>query len=113
MSEGKEEKTEENKPQWASLKPAEIEKIVIDLGKQGEMPAKIGLTLRDKYGVPKGNLAGKSISKILSDAGITFKSDKEIVREKIARLEKHISSNSHDYTAKRSVTKKLWLVKNP
>ena len=112
MVESKEEKTEDSKQQWASLKPAEIDKVIVDLGKQGEQPAKIGLILRDKHGVPKDRLAGKKISLILKEAGVSIKSDKERVKGVISNLEKHIVKNNHDYTAKRALTKKLWLVKN-
>jgi small subunit ribosomal protein S15 len=102
---------EEAKPEWVSLKPSEIEKIVIDLAKQGETPAKIGLILRDKHGVPKTRIINKKITQILKEAKISFKSDEEKTKEKIATLEKHISKNNHDYAAKRAFTKKLWLVK--
>ncbi|MDP3881467.1 MAG: hypothetical protein Q8Q31_01160 [Nanoarchaeota archaeon] len=112
MVEKKEENVEENKQQWASLKPAEIEKIIVDLGKQGEQPAKIGLILRDKHGVPKDRLVGKKITQILKDAGVSTRTKKDMVKEKIAKLEKHIIHNNHDYSAKRSLTKKLWLVKD-
>ncbi len=101
----------EKKPEWVSLKPSEIEKIVIDLAKQGETPAKIGLLLRDKHGVPKAQIINKKITQILNDAKIPFKSDDEKIKEKIAVLEKHISRNTHDYTAKRAYTKKLWLIR--
>jgi len=111
MVEQKETLSDDNKQQWASLKPAEIEKIIVELGKQGEQPAKIGLILRDKHGVPKDRLAGKKISKILIEAGIPVKDRADMAKEWIAKLEKHIVKNNHDYTAKRSLTKKLWLVK--
>ncbi|MEK6893730.1 MAG: hypothetical protein AABX07_06030 [Nanoarchaeota archaeon] len=101
----------EEKPEWVSLKPSEIEKIVVDLAKQGETPSKIGLFLRDKHGVPKVRIINKKIVQILKDAKIPFKSDEEKTKEKIATLEKHISKNAHDYTAKRAFTKKLWLVR--
>ena len=72
MGKNKEETSEQSKEQWVGLKPAEIEKIIIDLGKQGEQPAKIGLILRDKHGVPKDRLADKKITQILREAGISF-----------------------------------------
>jgi small subunit ribosomal protein S15 len=103
--------TTEEKPEWVTLKPAEIEKLVIELGKQGESPSKIGIILRDKHGIPKVKITGKRIAEILSAAGVNYKSEQERVKEKITVLEKHISKNTHDYTAKRALTKKLWLVK--
>ena len=46
---------------WTKMKQDEVEKIIVDLGKQGEKPAKIGMILRDKYGVPKTKIYGKKI----------------------------------------------------
>lgn len=101
----------ENKPNWVSMKPAELEKIILELAKSGETPAKIGLILRDKHGIPKAKLLGKRICQILKASKIEIKSEEKAVEERIQKLEKHISKNSHDYTAKRSMTKTLWLRK--
>ena len=99
------------KPDWVTLKPAELEKIVLDLHKKGNTPAKIGLILRDKHGVPKAKLLGKRITKIIEDAGETIKPEKTFVEEKIKNLEEHGKKNKHDYTSQRSLTKKLWVVR--
>lgn len=101
---------EEKKPDWITMKPAELEKIVVKLAEQGETPAKIGIILRDKHGVPKAKLLGKKISKILKDNKIEIKSHKEQTIEKIKKLEKHRKTHIHDYTSARSLTKKLWVV---
>jgi ribosomal protein S15P/S13E len=102
---------EEKKPEWVSLKPAEVEKIIVDLGKKGESPAKIGLILRDQHGIPKSKTVGLKIGKVLRKAGVEYESDKDREKKKVAKLNEHISKNKHDYTAKRSLTKKLWLVR--
>lgn len=104
------EKTESKKPDWVKTKPAELEKLVLELAKQGETPAKIGLILRDKHGIPKAKLIGKKISQILKEANIKFKTEKEALNEKIEVLNKHIEKHKHDYTAGKSVTKKLWTI---
>lgn len=65
------------KPDWVKMKPAELEKIVVDLYKEGVSSAKIGLILRDKYGVPKAKLLGKRITKILKDAKTKLRYEKE------------------------------------
>lgn len=90
------------------IKPAELKKIVVDLAKKGETPEKIGLILRDKHGVPKAKLVDKKITKILEEEGIEYESDKEKVEKKIEKLKMHIKGNKHDYSAQRSLTKKLW-----
>ena len=99
------------KPSWVMPKQAELEKIIIDLHKQGESPAKIGLILRDKHGVPKVKLQGKRISEILKQAGETVISERTQVEKKIKVLEEHRARHKHDYCAQRSLTKKLWLVR--
>ena len=90
------------------MKSEDVEKIVVELGKEGKTPAQIGLILRDIHGIPKAKLVGKKIQKILNDAKVERVSDKELVNKKIEDIKKHIEKNKHDYTATRSLTKKLW-----
>jgi len=100
----------EAKLDWMKTKPAEVEKIVVELAKQGESPAKIGLILRDKHGIPKAKLLGKKICQILNDNKMPIKSEKEIVEGKIKKTEIHVAKNKYDHSAKRSVIKKLWII---
>lgn len=100
--------TENEKADWVKMKPAELEKIVVDLAKKGETPAKIGLILRDMHGIPKAELLGKSITQILNDAKVSFKSDQEIIKENMENIKKHIALHKHDFGAKRSLTKAIW-----
>ena len=99
------------KPDWVKMKPAELEKIVVQLGKQGNNPAKIGIILRDKHGIPKAKLLGKRISQILIENNVKFKTEKEAMEAKIKNLESHIATRKHDKGAKRSLTKSLWAIK--
>lgn len=101
----------ETKPEWVKMKAPELEKIVVDLHKQSNSPAKIGTILRDKYGVPKAKLISKKITKILKDAKLNIIPEKEIFSKKMKNLNIHIEKNKHDYTAKRSLGKKLWVMK--
>ena len=96
------------KPDWIKIKPKELEKIVLDLHKEGETPEKIGLILRDKHGIPKAKLLGKKVTQILKEAKIETKNEKEKVDNRINMLRAHISKNKHDYPAQRSLTKELW-----
>lgn len=101
---------EEKKPEWVKMKPAEVEKIVVDLAKKGETVEKIGLILRDTHGIPKAKLVGKKIGKIISEAKISMPTIQERVARKVENVEKHIAKNKHDYTAQRSLEKKRWIV---
>ena len=117
----KEKMTEENKlevekskkkavakPSWVKMKSSEMEDIVVELAKKGELPAKIGLILRDQYGVPKSKVFGKKITDILKEKGVVYKVEKNLIEEKIEDLKGHIKKNKRDYPSSRALTKKLW-----
>ena len=98
------------KPSWVKMKQEEFEKIVVDLAKEGNGLAKVGLILRDKHGIPKSNVYGKKIKDILKEKNVKYASDKEIVENKIRKLREHIKKNKHDHTSTRALTKKLWVL---
>ena len=100
---------EEKTVSWVKIKPEELEKIVIELAKQDNTPAKIGLVLRDKYGIPKAKILGKKITKILKDSGVEYQSEKDIIGEKAEKLKIHKEKHKHDKHVLRSLAKKLWL----
>ena len=52
------------KADWTKFKPVEVEKIIVDLARQGIAPEKIGLILRDQHGIPKAKLLGIKIKEI-------------------------------------------------
>lgn len=88
---------------WVKLKPAEIEKKVVELASQGMSPEKIGLVLRDKHGIPKVKIFGKKLSQILKEKKLYVDSEYENILKKSENLKKHLEKNKHDYTAKRSL----------
>lgn len=102
---------ETKKFDWIKMKPAELEKIIVELYKQGESVAKIGLILRDKYGIPKAKLLGKRITEILVNARVPLHSEKEIITKRIDLLNKHIEKNKHDQPARKKLVKELWALK--
>ena len=87
------------KADWTKMKPAEVEKIIVSLGKDGVPPAKIGLILRDQHGIPKAKLLGIKVNKVLAKNKILVDSQKNHLLEKIEKLGKHSEKNHHDYTA--------------
>jgi small subunit ribosomal protein S15 len=100
------------KPEWIKMKPAELEKIVVDLYNQGETPAKIGLVLRDKYGIPKAKLLGKRVVEILKDAKTPLRSEKDAISKKIENLQRHMEKNKHDQPAKKKLVAHLRAIKS-
>lgn len=89
--------------EWLKISPEEIEKIVVKLAKQEINPAKIGLILRDSYGVPSvKNITGKKIQKILAENNIETPSQEIIhLKKRVHALKKHLEKNKKDRTAKR------------
>ena len=93
------------KTEWVKMKPEEITKKIIELGKQGIQPEKIGLILRDEYGIPKAKIFGKKIGQTLRENKIEVKSEENNLSKKLDNLKKHFEQNKHDYPAKQSIIK--------
>ena len=85
------------------LKPEEIEEIVITLAKNKVHPAKIGLILKEKHGIPRAKLAGKKICVILKENGLYLNPDKTAISSRVENLKKHVQKNRQDKKAKRGL----------
>ena len=94
-------------PSWAGLQSKEeVENIIIKLAKEGHKPAKIGLILRDSYGVPLSKLiTGKKISEILQENDLAMPIPEDIYNliKKAVNLRKHMEENPKDYSSKRGL----------
>ena len=56
---------DKKQPSWVRYKPKEVEMLVVKMAKEGMSPSKIGLVLRDSYGVPDAKqVLKKTITKI-------------------------------------------------
>jgi small subunit ribosomal protein S15 len=94
-------------PPWSNTDIKGIEKVVIELRKEGASSSKIGLILRDRYGVPDIKLVtgGKRIGDILR----AYKLETEIPEDlrdlmiKALGLRKHLSENKNDLHNKRQL----------
>jgi len=93
------------KTDWVKTKPEEIEKIVVELGKQNTPSEKIGLILRDQHGIPKAKIFGKKIGKILKESGIEMNSEHDHLSKKMDKIKKHFAKHKHDYTTQRAIMK--------
>ncbi len=93
------------KPKWIKMSNEEIEKLIVDLAKKDIEPEKIGLILRDQYGI--GNvkaIIGKKICQVLKEHGLLkLPSDLLHLIKRAKSLQKHLEKNKHDYTAKRGL----------
>ncbi|MEK6873684.1 MAG: hypothetical protein AABW91_02470 [Nanoarchaeota archaeon] len=101
----KEAKLTESKKTSERAKLEDIEKIVVDLGKKGLSPPKIGMELKKNHGVDKIKTLNTKITKILKDNKIRYNNDLEMVRKRISKLENHLTKNKQDKRAKRELVK--------
>jgi small subunit ribosomal protein S15 len=93
-------------PEWSNKDTAEIEKIIIDLRKDGMSSAQIGLVLRDKYCVPSIKLAtGKRMEQILAENGLGSEIPEDLrnLIVKALGMRKHIAENKKDIHNKRQL----------
>lgn len=91
---------------FVTLKKDEVEKLVIQLAKEDVKMSMIGITLRDKYGVPSVRaVTGKSISDILKTENLltSIPEDLQNLVDKAIGLKKHLGNNTRDTHNKRSL----------
>ncbi len=109
MAKAKSTKEEKKVPERAKLE--DIEAIVVDLAKKGNSPSKIGIILKEKYGVDKIKLLGKKITKILKDNNVSYDKDSVFINKKVKNMESHFSKNKQDKRAERDIVRYISLRK--
>jgi small subunit ribosomal protein S15 len=93
-------------PAWSNTDPAAITKIILDLRKEGASSAKIGLVLRDRYGVPDVKMAtGKRIGTILRENKVATEIPEDLrdLMGKALGMRKHLGENKRDLHNKRQL----------
>ena len=93
-------------PKWVRYKKTEIEEIVVKLAKEGNSTSKIGLMLRDQFGIPSVKLlTGKTISQIMKNEKIYPKLPEDVFNllKQTVNLRNHLEKNKGDYTSKRGL----------
>jgi small subunit ribosomal protein S15 len=86
-------------PEWSNTDTTEIEKIIVDLRKDGMSTSQIGLALRDRYAVPDVKLAtGKRVNEILRENGLESEIPEDLrnLMQKALGLRKHLAENKKD-----------------
>jgi len=88
---------------WVKYKPEEIEQIVVKLAKEGHPPAKIGLILRDQYGIPTVRINKIKLKQILEKHGLAPEIPEDLYNliKKAINLQAHLQKHRKDYTSKR------------
>ncbi|MEM4282434.1 MAG: 30S ribosomal protein S15 [Candidatus Woesearchaeota archaeon] len=94
------------KPVWLRFKPAEVELIAAKLAKEGNNASRIGLILRDSYGIPDFKaVTGKRIGEFLKEKGFAPQIPDDLVAlmKKAVLVKKHLEKHKHDMHAKRGL----------
>lgn len=93
-------------PEWVEMSPEDIEALIVKLYRKGESAGKIGLILRDQYGIPLSPLhTGKRISQVLKDNNLTPKIPEDLMNliKRAVNLDKHREVNKQDMVSKRGM----------
>lgn len=99
-------KKPDRKATWVTYSPEEVEKLVIKFRKQGLQTAKIGLLLRDQFGIPSvKDVTGKSILKILDENDLKPKIPEDFFNllKRAVNLRRHLERNKRDKHSKRGL----------
>ncbi len=94
-------------PTWLRYSEKEVELLIQKLAKEGLSPSKIGLHLRDVYGIPDSSvITKKKVTEVLKEKNMAPKlpEDLRALFKKNAQLHKHKETNKQDQPAKRSIT---------
>ncbi|MBS7640248.1 MAG: 30S ribosomal protein S15 [Candidatus Bathyarchaeia archaeon] len=93
-------------PSWCKYTPEEVIALVIKLAREGNPPSKIGIILRDQYGIPLvKSIVGKGILEILRENGLAPKipEDLENLIRKAMRIIAHLEKHKKDTHNKRAL----------
>jgi len=91
----------EEPPKWVDMSPDDIEKKVIELGKEGLDPSEIGEVLRDQYGVPSVKYFDLKITDILEEKGLEPKLPEDLrkLMDRAQKIREHLEDNPGDSSA--------------
>lgn len=105
-------------PEWVEMKPEEVEKLVVELYKEGYEPSMIGMILRDRYGIPSvRQVTGKKLVKILKEHGVYtgLPEDLKALIKKAINLRKHLEvhkKDKHNMRGLQLIEAKIWRLSN-
>jgi len=94
-------KQELKKPTWLKYTKTEVEKIILKLADQDLTAEKIGLVLRDQYGIPDVKIFNIKIKQVMKDK---FQEPTNInLDKKLQGIIQHYKKNKQDKRAERSL----------
>ncbi len=93
-------------PAWSDTSSEELEKLVIKLHDSGLPSSRIGLTLRDQYGVPSVKIVlGKNLDRFLKENNALpdIPEDLSNLMRRALHIRRHLKSNDKDIHNKRAL----------
>lgn len=91
---------------WVKYKPAEVEQLVVKLAKQGNNANKIGVILRDSYGIGDiKQITTKKVGVILKENNLApeFPEDLASLIRRSIQVKKHLGTNKKDKVSARGL----------
>jgi len=86
-------------PEWVTMGTPEISAKITELAKEGHSSARIGIILRDQYGIPQvKTVTGKSITEIMAEEKVASDLPEDLTHlmRKAVRLGEHLGHNPKD-----------------
>lgn len=93
-------------PEWVPLSATEIEDLIVKFTEDGMVSARIGLVLRDQYGVPSVKLAtGKTVTEIMKEKDVmpNLPEDLSNLMRRAISLNVHLKNNRGDVSNRRGL----------
>jgi small subunit ribosomal protein S15 len=93
-------------PEWVPLSATEIEGFIVQFTEQGYTSARIGLVLRDQYGVPNVKLAtGRTVTEIMVEKGVMpdLPEDLSNLMRRAISLNVHVKNHRGDFSNQRGL----------
>lgn len=91
------------KPVWLKYTKEEVKAIILKLANKGLTAEKIGLTLRDQYGIPNVKLYNLRIKDILKQNNLYKEPTVINLKEKLSNIINHYKKNKQDKKTERSL----------
>lgn len=103
MPKSKKSDKKSEKPLWLKYTEEEVKAIILKLGNKGITSEKIGLILRDQYGIPKVSLYGLKIKQVLEEKEKFEEPTVKNLKSRLDKIVNHYKKNKGDKKAERSL----------
>jgi len=93
-------------PAWVPLQATEVEDLIVKMAKDGYTSARIGLILRDQYGIPDVKLlTGNCVTEIMKAKGVApaLPEDLSSLMRRAIALNVHLRENKGDHSNRRGL----------